>query len=476
MSFDLDYGEVLGLVGQNGAGKSTLVKILTGAHQPDEGTIQIESKPAKLDDIRTANESGIALVFQELSLAPNMTVADNIFVGNIPVDALGIIDRKKLYLKTQDLIKRFAVDIKPDDLVENLSVGKRQIVEILKAISKKPKVLILDEPTSSLEESEIQVLFNFIEELKKNRLSIIYISHHMSEIFRIVDRVMVLRDGKKIGIYRREEVNVEALIRLMINQDLDEFKGGSDQTYVRDDPMLEIRGLTSGSAFRDIDLVVNKGEILGITGIVGCGKNELCQALYGVFPVTRGEMYLDNKKIALKGPSESKKHGILLLPENRKTDGLFLNDSAQNNIIASILSKVSQRGFLKNSKIREIAEHYRVKLKIKLQSLDQTVRFLSGGNQQKILVAKCVAAEPKLLVAMDPTRGIDIASKADIHRLLHELARKGMAIIMISSDLDELISMCDRIAVMNYGKISHTFQRDQFNTGQLLLSMQQSNE
>lgn len=475
VSFDLDYGEVLGLVGQNGAGKSTLVKILTGAHQPDSGTIHIERKPAKLTDIRTANESGIALVFQELSLAPNMTVADNIFVGNIPTDRLDIVDKKKLYLQAQDLIKRFAVDIKPDDLVQELSVGKRQIVEILKAISKKPKVLILDEPTSSLEESEIQVLFNFIEELKKNNLSIIYISHHMSEIFRIVDRVMVLRDGKKIGIYRREEINVEELIRLMINQELNAFLGESDKSYIQDEPVLEVRGLTSEPLFRDVDLVVNKGEILGIAGIVGCGKSELCQALYGVFPVKQGKVYLDKKMVPLKGPSEIKRRGILLIPENRKTQGLFLNDSAQNNTIASILSKVSQRGFLKNRKIREIAERFRMMLKIKLHSLDQTVRFLSGGNQQKVLVAKCVAAEPKLLIAMDPTRGIDVASKADIHRLLHELARKGMAIIMVSSDLDELTNMCDRITVMNYGKIGQTFLRDQFNTGQILLSMHQSN-
>lgn len=476
VSFNLDYGEVLGLVGQNGAGKSTLVKILTGAYQLDGGTIHIEGKLTRLTDIHTANENGIALVFQELSLAPNMTVADNIFVGNIPTNRLSIVNKKKLYLQTRELIEKFGIDIKPDDLVKNLSIGKRQIVEILKAISKKPKILILDEPTSSLEEAEIQVLFKFIEELKKNKFSIIYISHHMSEIFQIVDRVMVLRDGKKIGIYNREEINVEELIRLMINQDFNLFFGGLEKRVIKDEPVLEIKGLTREPLFREVNLVVNRGEILGITGIVGCGKTELCQAIYGVVRAQRGEIYVDSKKISLTGPSGAKDRGILFIPENRKTQGLFLNDSVQNNTIACILSKVSQRGFLKNRKIRKIAEHYINNLNVKLRSLDQIMRFLSGGNQQKVLVAKCVAAEPKLLIAMDPTRGIDVGSKADIHRLLHELARKGLAIIMVSSELDELINMCDRIVVMNNGRITKSFPRDQLNTGRILLSMHQSNE
>lgn len=476
VSFDLDYGEVLGLVGQNGAGKSTLVKILTGAYQLDSGTIHIEGKLTKLTDIHTANESGIALVFQELSLAPNMTVADNIFIGNIPTDSLGLVDKKKLYQQARELIEKFAVDIKLDDLVQNLSIGKRQIVEILKAISKKPKVLILDEPTSSLEEAEIQVLFNFIEELKKNKLSIIYISHHMSEIFRIVDRVMVLRDGRKIGIYNREEINVEELIRLMINQDFSSFFGGLEKRVIQNEPVIEIKGLTREPSFRDVNLVVNRGEILGITGIVGCGKTELCQAIYGVIHVKRGEVYLNKEKIPLTGPSEVKRRGILFIPENRKTQGLFLNDSVQNNTIACILSKVSRKGFLMNGKIREIAERYIDNLNIKVRSLDQIIRFLSGGNQQKVLVSKCVAAEPKLLIAMDPTRGIDVGSKADIHRLLNELARKGLAIIMVSSELDELTNMCDRIVVMNNGRITKSFLRDEFNTGQILLSIHQTNE
>ncbi len=474
VSFDLDYGEVLGLVGQNGAGKSTLVKILTGAYQSDSGSIYIEGKLAKLNDIHTANNSGVALVFQELSLAPNLTVAENIFIGNIPADRFGMIDKRKLYQETQELLSKFDVDIRPDDLIQELSIGKRQIVEILKAISKKPMVLILDEPTSSLEEAEINVLFSFIEELKKNRLSIIYISHHMSEIFRIVDRVMILRDGKKVGMFNRDEIDVKELIRMMINQDFDSFFGNVDRGTFQNDTAMKLENLTKEPLFRNVSLEVKKGEILGITGIVGCGKNELCKAIYGAIKFEKGEVYVEGMRVSVKSPSDAKRAGIVLLPENRKNEGLFLNDSIQNNTIACILPKVSSHGFLNKEKIRVVAERYISRLKIKLRSQKQIIRFLSGGNQQKVLVAKCVAAEPKLLITMDPTRGIDVASKADIHRHLHELARKGLAIIMVTSDIDELINICDRILVMNNGVITKSFLHDQFNTGQILLSMHQS--
>jgi len=475
VSFDLAYGEVLGLVGQNGAGKSTLVKILTGAYQPDGGAILIDGKPTDLPDIRSANACGIAQVFQELSLAPNMTVADNIFIGNIPTNRLTLVKQKEFYAQTEDLIKKFAVDMKPDDLVQNLSIGKRQIVEILKAIAKKPKLLILDEPTSSLEEDEIKILFNFIEELKKNRFSIIYISHHMSEIFRIVDRVMVLRDGKKVGIYGRDEIDIEQLIRLMINQDFRSFFGGSEKRVIRHDPVFQVQGLTHEPYFRNIDLTVHRGEILGIAGIVGCGKTELCLALYGVVRAESGAALLEGKRLRLSGPSEVKQQGILFLPENRKTQGLFLDDTVRNNMIASVLLQVSPQGFLQLGRIREIAGSYVKWLNIKLRSLEQTVRFLSGGNQQKVLVAKCIAGGPKVMIAMDPTRGVDVGSKADIHRILYELTQQGMAIVMVSSELDELINMCDRIAVLNNGQVTTTFLRDRFDTEQILLAMHQSN-
>jgi len=475
VSFDLDYGEVLGLVGQNGAGKSTLVKILTGAYQPDGGRILIDGRPTELPDIRTANANGIAEVFQELSLAPNMSVADNIFIGNIPTNRIGLVKTRAFHSQARELIRRFGVSIQPHDLVQDLSIGKRQIVEILKAISKKPKLLILDEPTSSLEEDEIRILFDFIAELKKNRFSIIYISHHLSEIFRIVDRVMVLRDGRKVGIYDRNEIDTRQLIRLMINQDLDAFFG-RQAGMSRNDPVLEVRNFTREPYFRNAAFTVNRSEILGLAGIVGSGKSELCQALYGVIRLDSGEAFLEGNPVRLSRPSDAKREGILFLPENRKTQGLFLNDIVRHNMIACVLQKVSRRGFLQPRKIRDLAEQFVKRLDIKLRSLEQIVRFLSGGNQQKVLVAKSIALEPRLIVAMDPTRGIDVGSKADIHRILHELTDSGMAIIMVSSELDELIHMCDRIIVMNDGRITDEFPRDQFATEKILLAMHQSNE
>ncbi len=474
VSFDLKYGEVLGLIGQNGAGKSTLVKILTGVYRLDSGNVKIEGEAVDLFDINIANEKGIALVFQELSITLNMTVAENIFIKNEPTKAFGLVDRKRLNEKAQDLISRFDVNIKADDMVSKLSIGERQIVEILKAIAKKPKVLILDEPTSSLEEAEINILYNFIEELIKNNLSIIYISHHMSEIFRIVDRVLVLRDGKQVGMFNRDETNMNDLIKIMINQDIVAHFGGSNDKNVSSETIFETKNLTKKSRFKDINITVNKGEILGITGIVGCGKSELCQSIYGVTRTDEGEMYLEGKKVSINNPSDAKKRGIIFLPQNRKLEGLFLDDSVANNSIVCILPKVSNRGFLDKKKITDITKKYVNKLGIKIHAHSQQIRFLSGGNQQKVLVTKCIAAEPKILIAMDPTRGIDIGAKADIHKILHELAQKGLAIIMVTAELDELMNMCDRIAVMNDGILIKTFSRKQFDIGQLLLAMHQS--
>lgn len=287
---------------------------------------------------------------------------------------------------------------------------------------------------------------------------------------------MVLRDGKKVGIYRRDEIDIEKLIRLMINQDYRSFFGGGEERVIQPDPILEVRGLAREPYFRDIDLTLNRGEIVGIAGIIGCGKNELCQSLYGVHRPDCGEVFLEGRQIAVNDPSEVKKRGILFLPENRKTQGLFLNDTVSNNMIACVLDKVSHRGFLDHPRIVETSNRSVAQLDIKLRSLDQIVRFLSGGNQQKVLVAKSMAAAPKVIIAIDPTRGIDVGSKADIHRILNGLTRAGMAILMISSELDELIHMCDRIEVMNGGKIIESFSRGQFDTERILLAMHRSIE
>lgn len=471
ISFSLDYGKVLGLIGQNGAGKSTLVKILTGAYQLDSGTIYIEEESVSLCDINAANEKGIAIVFQELSLAANMTVADNIYVGRLPKNKFGLVDREQLYKQTENLIAQFEVDIKPDDKIEKLSIGKRQIVEIIKAVSKNPKVLILDEPTSSLEEAEIKVLFKFIRTLKKKDFSIIYISHHMSEIFEIVDEILILRDGIKVKECHISEIDVSELISLMIGKKFESYSGMKDGRRQKEEKVIEVKNLCLQGKFSDISFDIHKGEVLGISGIIGSGKTELCEAMYGLYHFDGGELLMNGNKIKTKTPSESKKQGILFIPENRKTQGLFLNDTVQNNMIACTLKKVCTKGILSKNKINKLIEKYQISLNVKMISDKQIIRFLSGGNQQKVLVAKCIADDPRLLIAMDPTRGIDVASKADIHKIVHELSEEGLSVMIVSSELEELMIMCDRIIVMNSGKLIDSYQRENFDESKILLSM-----
>lgn len=475
VDFDLGYGEVLGLVGQNGAGKSTLVKILTGVYQKDGGSIKIEGKEAVLDSIQSANASGISIVFQELSLALNMTVADNIFIGDYPTDSLNLVKKKELYKKTQELLDRFNVDIRPTDLVGSLTSGRRQIVEIIKAISKNPKVLILDEPTSSLEEKEIQTLFEFIRNLKANNYSIIYISHHMSEVFEIVDNLLVLRDGKKVRACSKDEITTQELIALMIGKEF--HGGGSSDGEVRkiDGPaVLEVKNLSDGKNFHDVSFSVAKGEVLGIAGIIGCGKTELCETIYALHKATSGQVLINGEPVNLRTPSDCKKHNLLLIPENRKTQGLFLNFSVKNNMITCVLKKLSKFGFLQNKKIGGVIDTYQESLHIKMASPNQIVRFLSGGNQQKVLIAKCIADDPQILIAMDPTRGIDVAAKADIHQIIHDLSDRGLSVLVISSELDEVMKMADRILVMNSGRITEEYLRGSFNEEEIMVAMHQT--
>lgn len=476
VSFSMDYGQVLGLVGQNGAGKSTLVKILTGAYAKDSGTIKIEGAEQDFTSIDAANAAGVALVFQELSLASNMTVADNIFVRDWPTNKANLINRKQLNQKAQALIDEFNVDIRPEEKVGNLPIGKRQIVEILKAVSKNPKVLILDEPTSSLEEEEINVLFGFIRQLKDKGFSIIYISHHMSEIFDIVDNVLVLRDGNKVLECHKSEIDVQKLISVMIGREYESYRGSATARDISGEVMYKVDGYTLRPHFEDVSFSVRKGEILGIAGIIGCGKTQLCEALFGVHRVQAGSVEIGGRAASCASPVDSKNAGLLCMPENRKTQGLFLNDTVKNNMIACVLNKVKSGPLINRTKVSRIIDKYSKDLNIKMASENQIIRFLSGGNQQKVLVSKCIADEPQVLIAMDPTRGIDVAAKNDIHKILHDLSEAGLSVLVITSELDELIALCDRILVMNSGRLIEEYQRESFDEAEILLSMHKSIE
>lgn len=475
ISFSIKRGTVLGLMGQNGAGKSTLVKILTGAYQKDGGTILIGNEEVSFSTIKEANNKGVALVFQELSLALNMSVADNIFVHNWPTSKIGLVKHSELYEKAKQLINTFGISIDPDEKVGNLGAGERQIVEILKAVSKNPKVLILDEPTSSLEKSEIEVLFRLIRQLKKEGYSIIYITHHMSEVFEIADDLLVLRDGKKVLECKKEETNIQDLINIMVGSEQKiEVSYSKDEKNTSDKIVLEVKNLSKASHFKDINFTLRKGEVLGIAGIVGSGKQALCETLFGIKQADSGSIIINGEVVKIGSPYAAKKMGILSLPEDRKTQGLFLDQTIRNNMIACILKQMSKGILLSNKKIDETVTKYRSSTKIKMNNDNDIIRYLSGGNQQKVLVSKCIAGNPKVLIAMDPTRGIDVAAKADIHNILHDLSMQGLSIIVISSELDELLTMSDRVLVINSGTITEEFKRSEFHENKIMVSMHKS--
>jgi ABC-type sugar transport system ATPase subunit len=472
VDFALDYGEVLGLVGENGAGKSTLIKIITGVYRPDRGAVYIDGKPTVINDVAAARRLGISVVFQELSLSPNLTVAENIFVGRIPGNALGMLKRPRLHQITRELIDRFRVPIKPDDVVGKLSIGNRQIVEILKAVALQPKLLILDEPTSSLEGEEIQELFKLIRALKENNYSIIYISHHLNEVFQITDNIMVLRDGRKVGVYNSGEIGMGDLVRHMINEDVDDFFSvdGTDKG-TGGEVLLEVRNLSKTGLYSDLSFTLRSGEILGLAGIVGCGKVDVCRTMFGIDQPDSGEIYFKGERVSFASPNEAIRKKIMFLPESRKTEGLFLRDTVRQNLIASVLHKIARSIFVSRDKVDSLVRRFVELLRIKITNDSQRVVYLSGGNQQKVLVSKCLAAQPEVLIAVDPTRGIDIGSKAEIHRILHQIAAAGVGIVLVSSELDEVIAMSDRILVLAEGRISKVLGKRDFDYHTISMAM-----
>jgi len=376
-----------------------------------------------------------------------------------------------LYNMADELIRKFKVDIKAKDKVERLSIGNKQIVEILKAISSNPKLLILDEPTSSLEELEVENLFKLITELKKNNYSIIYISHNLEEVFKVTDNILVLRDGKKIGTFKKEKIDKHELIRKIINKDIKDFFASDSKKIESLEVLLEVSNLSDTKNFRNVSFKLNKGQIIGFAGLVGSGKADVCKTMFGLSKKYSGDIFLKGKKTLLNSPVVAKRNNISFIPEDRKVVGLFLRDTVRNNIISEILKKVSKANFLSYSKINQTVNQYIELLKIKVSSPKQNVMFLSGGNQQKIMVSKCLATKPEIIIAVDPTRGIDIGSKVDIHEILRQQAKKGVGILLVSSDLDEIVNMSDKILVFVKGEITETIDSKDFDNQKISLAI-----
>ncbi len=455
VDFKLRKSEVHAVVGENGAGKSTLMHVLGGIHRPNNGHIFMNGEEIVCKSPTDAQEQGIGIVFQELSLIPELSVAENIFTKNQPANKLGIISKEKLKMQTKKLLETFKEDINPLMPVKFLTIAKQQVVEILKAISTKPKVLILDEPTSSLTQVETMRLFENIRTLKNSGISIIYISHHLQEIFEIADRATVLKDGKFVDTVNTSDVDEERIVSLMVGRDVSHEYVDRQNKIDYKKVVLETKALTHESLFRDISIEVHAGEILGMAGLIGAGRSEFARTLFGLDKAKSGEVFLEGRPIKASSSTEAIGLGIAYTSENRKLEGLYLNSTIKENCVSPRLDRFSKKilGILDNKLMEDYAKMCVEKFNISTPSIGQFARNLSGGNQQKVLLSMWLGIQPKVLIADEPTKGVDVGAKAEIYEILKKLADSGVAVIVISSDLLEVLSISDNIVVMKSGRI-----------------------
>lgn len=444
-------GTVHALMGENGAGKSTLMKTLLGIYVPEGGTIRFNGVEHEKMDIHSSLTHGISMIHQELTPILHMTVAENIFLGREPMRSkvLGWVDKQKLIDMTQELFDELAINIDPANKMVNLSIANMQMVEIANAISYDSKLVVMDEPTSAITEKEVAHLFKMINNLRDKGVAVIYITHKMDEVFEIADEVTVLRDGQFVGTKPASEMDKNSLIAMMVGRELTNFFPKEDAEIT--DVKLEVRNLTLAGKFNNVSFSVRKGEILGLAGLMGAGRTEIIESIFGVTPPDSGEILVDGKLVKIKQPMDAIKHGMGLLTEDRKISGLFLPLSVRDNMITSNIDKYLSKKGLNTQLIDQDCEKQRVALDVKTPSLDQTIINLSGGNQQKVLIARWLLTEPDILFLDEPTRGIDVGAKSEIHKLMTKLAQAGKAIIMVSSEMPEVLGMSDRVVVMHEG-------------------------
>ncbi len=451
VSFTAYAGEVHALMGENGAGKSTLMKILAGAYSADTGEIIVGGQTVRINGPIEARRSGINLIYQELNLARNLTVAENIHMGSEPARGI-LVDRAAMRRNASAILQSLGASFTPDTLVSSLSIAEGQLVEIARALHFNPRVLVMDEPTAALSERETERLFEIVQRLRANGIAIIYISHRMAEVYQLADRVTVLRDGEYIGTLERHEISSERVVQMMVGRKLQDF-----YEHPRADkpgaPVLEVRGLTDGGKLAPASLTVHAGEILGLAGLVGAGRTELARLIFGADPAKGGSLLMNGREIKVRSPVDAIRAGIGYVPENRKEQGLFLEMSALENIAMNTLNENASSGILNDKSLAQLARNAIANFRIRVSNLGAKAIGLSGGNQQKLLVARWVAINPKLIILDEPTRGVDIGAKAEIYRIMGELAKRGVAIIMISSELPEIVGMSDRVIVMREGQI-----------------------
>ncbi|CDE19855.1 putative uncharacterized protein [Acidiphilium sp. CAG:727] len=449
--FDLRCGEVHALVGENGAGKSTLMKVLTGIHQPDSGEIFFEGKPYAVKNIGEAQNLGISMIHQELNMMNDLTVAQNVFIGR-ELKKGPWLDDAGMVRETQKIFDRIGIKIDPKTKLGRLTVGKQQMVEIAKAVSRDCKLLILDEPTAALTQTEIEDLFRIMGDLKAKGIGMVYISHRMDEISRISDRITVMRDGEYVGTVDTASVTKDDIINMMIGRVVYEDPKTHSEVPEDAETVLEVRNLSSGNLFKDVSFKLRKGEILGFSGLMGAGRTEVARAIFGADPRDGGEIFVNGKRVNIKTPEDAVKLGIGYLSEDRKRYGLLLDKSVAENTALASIDKYTKGGIINDRQIKAEAREENAKLRTKTPSMEQLLKNLSGGNQQKVIIARWLIKNSDILIFDEPTRGIDVGAKSEIYTLMNQLAKQGKSIIMISSELVEILRMSDRILVMCEGR------------------------
>ena len=461
VNLSVGEGEVVAILGENGAGKSTLIKILGGIYKADSGEIRINGEVKNIHSAAVAGANGIRIIHQEIILVPARTIAANVFMGRELRDKFGLVDAKRMEEETQKVIDDLHLNLRADQLVEELSIGMQQLVEIIKAVSAEARIVVMDEPTSSLSQGEVETLFDIIRLLKEKGVGIIYISHRLEELFAITDRIVVLRDGKMIGDIPTPEADKDELIKMMVGRELSsyytrnkhEIKGTS----------LEVKGLEHDKYFRDINFHARYGEIVGFAGLVGARRTELMKTIFGAYQKAGGDIYLDGKKLEIKRPQDAIDNGIVYVSEDRRDEGLILKNDVKFNMGLVCLGDFIRGVGVKHGAGDKMVEDYRKKFSIKITSSRQLTGNLSGGNQQKVVLSKWLAKKPKVIILDEPTRGIDVGSKAEIYAIIDELAAEGVSIIMVSSELPEIINMCNRCYVMCEGRITGELAEEEFS-------------
>ncbi|ANA81863.1 ABC transporter related protein [Paenibacillus vortex V453] len=466
VDFDLREGEVHALMGENGAGKSTLMNILTGLHGRDEGKIVVDGQETYFANPKEAEERGVAFIHQELNIWPEMTVLDNLFIGKELTSGIGFLNMKQMKALAKEQFRKLAVTIPLTQEAGLCSVGQQQMIEIAKALMTQAKVIIMDEPTAALTEREIEKLFDVIRSLKKEGVSIVYISHRMEEIFTICDRITVMRDGKSVDTQAIPDTSFDEVVKKMVGRELTERYPARQPSP--GETVLEVKNISGKGRFENVSFSVRAGEIVGVSGLMGAGRTEMMRAIFGLDPLDSGEVWVRGKKVSIRKPDDAVKHGIGFITEDRKDEGLVLDFSVRENMALPNLFSFSSRGFISGKKEQDFVDTLTKRLQIKTHSSETQARNLSGGNQQKVVIAKWIGIGPSVLILDEPTRGVDVGAKREIYQLMNELTERGVAILMVSSELPEVLGMSDRILVVHEGRISGELDHEQATQEQIM--------